>query len=208
MTPLTPLCEIARECGTDKGGWHLKAGDTCHVYTPVYYDLFKDRRERVRRVLEIGVNHGCSLRMWEAFFTNAEVIGLDINPGCLFNANRIKCFAADQNNGDSLWNAMMQLTGGHPIPKFDVIVDDGSHLMEHQVFSANFLLPHLADDGIYVIEDIDYDCQPWTIGDQINPAFKWHALECGVGLGNAHCHPQCRKCCGLEGEQLLVIQHG
>jgi hypothetical protein len=59
------LCELGRKYGTDKGGWHLKAGDTCHNYLPAYHKLFGDKRPLIAHVLEIGVGHGCSLRMWD-----------------------------------------------------------------------------------------------------------------------------------------------
>jgi hypothetical protein len=36
----------------------------------------------------------------------------------------------------------------------DIIIDDGSHLGEHQVFSFIHLNKHLTINGIYVIEDI------------------------------------------------------
>jgi hypothetical protein len=38
-------------------------------------------------------------------------------------------------------------------PSLDVVIDDGSHLIEHQIVSFNFLFPRLSDHGIYVIED-------------------------------------------------------
>src|SRR5438067_9360832 len=84
--PLTELCVLARKYGTDKGGWHMLAGDTCHNYTPTYHHMFGTRRLSVRNVLEIGVNYGPSLRMWEEYFPNADIYGLDSNTACLFNA--------------------------------------------------------------------------------------------------------------------------
>ena len=36
----------------------------------------------------------------------------------------------------------------------DIIIDDGSHLGEHQVFSFMYLNKYLSKNGIYVIEDI------------------------------------------------------
>ncbi len=198
---MTPLCELAKKYGTDKGGWHTIAGETCHNYTPVYHQLLGGRREQIKNVLEIGVNYGCSLRMWEEYFPNARVIGLDSNASCLFTKGRIECFAADQANLESLKGALA-LAGS---PKFDLIVDDGSHDPSHQIFSANVLAPYLAPDGLYVIEDIFPDCKPELILSKILWG-KWTVEECGFGIGKAVCG------CGgdyerVHGEVLLVGRH-
>lgn len=157
MRPLTPLCQLAIKHQSDKGGRHLMyGGGSCHAtheYTPTYYDLLSAQRNDVHSVLEIGVNRGCGLRMWEEFFPNARIIGLDIERSTLFKEGRIECFHADQNDPASLTHALA-MAGAGP---YDLIVDDGSHLMNHQAVSMTTLLPHLSDIGVYVIEDIPRD---------------------------------------------------
>ena len=198
---MTPLCELAKLYGSDKGGGHLIAGDTCHQYTSAYHELFKNRREQVQNVLEIGINYGCSLRMWQDYFPNAQIIGLDSNEECLRNyGERVRCFAADQYNERDLMAVLDVLA---PV-RFDLIVDDASHVDEHQIFSAQCLLPHLAKDGYYIVEDLNIDCKPELIGEPIVRAvagFEWTAIPTGRGLGKAFCM------CGCGGgEQLLVLQ--
>src|SRR6266550_5384405 len=195
---LTPLCELALKYGTDKGGWHTIAGDTCHNYTPTYHMLLGPYREQVKAVLEIGVNYGPSLRMWRDYFPNARIIGLDSNAACLFNEERIDCFPADQNNAESLDGALT-IAG---ISKYDLIVDDGSHEENHQVFSANVLSRYLAPNGIYVIEDITLDCEPWHYLRQIHGYEAYAAYNTGVGIGKAKCGCGCGT-----GENLLVLAH-
>lgn len=203
---MTPLCEIARKYGTDKGGEHFSAGDTCHAYTPVYYEMFKGRENDVERVLEIGINHGCSVRMWQDFFPYATIIGLDSNAECLRDYGpRVKCFAADQNSGQSLDAALTKAGIAH----YDLIVDDGSHEFEHQVFSAMWLLPRLEPDGLYVIEDIHDDCHPEKVADRVmsygpyKDVFEALYVRCPPGLGRAHCWctPECK-----EPETLIVFR--
>src|SRR5262249_9164436 len=196
------LCELARKYGTDKGGAHLQAGDTCHNYTPAYHELFKDRREQVKNVLEIGVSHGCSLRMWRDYFPNAQIYGVDTHESCLFAEDRIMCFAADQYNERDLRDVIETVRPA----QFDLIVDDGSHEPAHQIFSATVLLPVLKKDGLYVIEDIEPDCKPELIGDPIiamvqeGRPYCWRAIYTGRGIGRAYCR------CGCDtGENLVVI---
>lgn len=162
MRALTPLCELARKHQSDKGGRHLTyGGGGCHAtheYTATYYDLLHEQRAKVKAVLEIGINRGCGLRMWEEFFPTARIVGFDIEPSTLAHANgRIECFHADQNDPRSLNNAL-QKAQAHP---YDLIIDDGSHQMTHQAVSMVALLPFLSDTGVYVIEDIPRD-QHWA----------------------------------------------
>ena len=37
---------------------------------------------------------------------------------------------------------------------FDIIIDDGSHILQSQIFAINLLLPRLKSDGLFIIEDI------------------------------------------------------
>jgi cephalosporin hydroxylase len=203
---MTMLCQLADKHMTDKGGTSTTyggvPGDTCHTYTPAYHAMLGDRRETVRRVLEVGVNAGSSLRMWEEYFPAAEVIGFDIRPEVLFSAGRIRCYLADQGDGQSLLSAVAAAGGG----PFDLIIDDGSHQDEHQVVTAETLLPLLAPGGVYVIEDIDIDCRPDLLANRIKaPAgMAWEAVPTGVGIGKARCRPGCEFCGGTAGETLIV----
>ena len=138
---MTPLCELALKHGTDK---YKK-----HHYTKTYYDLLKGRY--VRRLLEVGVAGGHSLRMWEEFFPQAEIFGFDRYERCMINEGRIQTFLGDQTNIDQLKNAGAQACGRDSL---DVIVDDGAHTPELQISTALTLLPYLAPDGIYIIEDV------------------------------------------------------
>ena len=64
---------------------------THHTYGYVYDQLFPTevQRRAVRRVLEIGVYRGGSLRGWREWFPKAEIHGLDINPEYMLQEDRI-----------------------------------------------------------------------------------------------------------------------
>lgn len=207
--PMTPLCELAKKHETDKGGWHYRYGggdsDTCHVYTPFYYLLFGAFRTQVKSLLEIGINAGSSLRMWAEFFPNAKIFGIDCNASTMFSTDQITTMIADQNNPVDLLNAIGACSqlGGVPL---DIIIDDGSHFEEHQITSLKTLLPFISDRGLYIIEDMQFDCQPERLGAHVPAGYEWSAINCGRGFGKAHCDPGCEKCHGVEGERLLVIR--
>ena len=158
---MTELCEIGLRYKTDK------VPAVYHSYTPYYHELLKDRRETVRRVLEVGIGYaetmrwgntqgyvtGASLYMWREYFTNAEIYALDNRRDILINDDsgwRIQSFYCDQSSEESL-----RAVVARDLPdSFDLIVDDGSHIPEHQALTARMLAPLLAPNGIYVIEDV------------------------------------------------------
>ena len=120
-----------------------------HNYLVYYWTHFRDIHTEVRSVVEIGVQTDRSIRMWEEFFPNATIYGFDIDPKCKqFEGGRRKIFIGDQSDYSFL-HQVVQESGG----AFDIVIDDGSHLISHQLKTFEFLFPRMSDHGIYVIED-------------------------------------------------------
>jgi hypothetical protein len=153
---MTRLCDLAEKYGCDK------TKSIFHDYTPFYDQLLGDRR--VKRVLEIGIgniatmNHltdykpGASLRMWQDYFADAIIWGADIDQSVMVNEGHIWSIFCDQSSSESLLRIATTLGG-----KFDLIIDDGSHILEHQALTANTLIPKLlSPTGVYVVEDVIY----------------------------------------------------
>lgn len=119
-----------------------------HHYLPYYWMHLRDIRLAVRSVCEIGMETDRSVRMWEEFFPNATIWGVDINPACkVLEGGRKRVRIGDQS--DPAFLASLVKEAGH----FDVVIDDGSHQVAHQLATFDFLFPHLSDHGVYVIED-------------------------------------------------------
>jgi len=136
------LDALGLKFGTDKAS-------NGHEYLSFYESFFLPRRHRVKRILEIGVWAGQSLRVWNEYFPNAEVIGVDINPLAKeMEERRIKIEILDQGNIQSLTEL------GLKYGSFDIIVEDGSHLWEHQITSLKSLFPYLSPNGYYIVEDL------------------------------------------------------
>jgi hypothetical protein len=167
--PLTPFCESASYYRTDKA-----PGIAGHSYTPIYDQLFAWEREKIQSVLEIGIGPtiyknprrvflghppnpfdpdlvqicGASLRTWAAYFPAARVYGIDITEGLLFETDRIKTSLCDQSD-----RAQLRAFASKHGP-FDIIIDDGSHIVNHQIISFFALLDFVRPGGYYLIEDV------------------------------------------------------
>ncbi len=152
----TPLCELAYKYGTDK------CPQINHNYTPFYYKLLGDKRESIRKVVELGVGFpgvlnshgvkyhtGASLYMWRDFFPNAMIYGADIAPKAIFKDDRIETFLCNVQNPVDLVN-LIRKTGSD----VDLFIDDAFHKSEVQIFNCLALMPLLKRDVIYIIEDV------------------------------------------------------
>ena len=122
-----------------------------HHYTPVYYNLFKDRRDSVKKVIEIGTGEGASLFMWRDFFPHATIYGADNDKvrATRDYGERIVPILCDQTSQNAL-QRLLKITD----VSIDLFVDDGSHKPEDQVFTFLEIFPKLTKGAMYVIEDV------------------------------------------------------
>ena len=118
-----------------------------HIFH-IYDSYFEKIQNRPLNLLEIGIAGGGSLFTWKEYFPNSTITGIDINPDCKkFEEENIKVFIGDQANANFLKEVNAK-TG-----PYDIVVDDGGHMMNQQITSFKTLFPLLNDGGFYVIED-------------------------------------------------------
>jgi hypothetical protein len=93
-----------------------------------------------------------SLKSWVEYFPSCTVYAADIDKNILSNSKKIKTFHCDQldeNSIKKLWQ--------NPILKdieFEIIVLDGVHTFDANMFFLNLSIHKLKEGGICVIEDI------------------------------------------------------
>jgi hypothetical protein len=92
--------------------------------------------------------------MWADYFPCAEIIGLDLNPKTLPVPPRVKLVQGSQIDE----TVLAQITQDHG--PFDIIIDDGSHIVSHMIDTFMFLYPRMAPSGIYAIEDTQTSFAP------------------------------------------------
>lgn len=119
-------------------------------YFPIYDRHFSWYRNKSLTFLEIGVARGGSLQLWQRYFGPlAKIVGIDIQ-------ERSKSYETPGTFvriGDQADERFLQsLIDEFGIP--DVVLDDGSHRMEHIAKTFNFLYPKLPRNGVYMVEDL------------------------------------------------------
>lgn len=134
------LDDIADKFGTDKK-------IRCHGYTRAYDKFFNPLRQTTKNIIEIGIWEGASTKMWQEYFPNATIHAVDITKASvdgLSGIDRIKGYHISACN-KSFWDSLDF--------KADIIIDDGSHIVEEQVQTLALGWDYVVPGGYYVIED-------------------------------------------------------
>ena len=142
------LSEIYKKYTGKSIGFGDKGTD--HSYIEVYEEILKPYRNS-KNVLEIGIGQGHSLKMWEEYFDNATVYGVNTIYECglleMINSGKhnIKIF-------DTLEPELVEQEYKNIL--FDVIFEDASHLFYDTVSLYNNFKHHIKQRGIYIVEDV------------------------------------------------------
>jgi hypothetical protein len=123
--------------GGDKGTHHS------------YIEIYEKEMSKLKNIsiLEIGVQFGHSIKMWQEYFQNSWVGGIDINLSKLSFDNLNNVFLCDGTDEDQV-----NKTLGNK--KFDYVVDDASHTLKDQILSFDIFYSKIKRGGKYFIEDI------------------------------------------------------
>lgn len=159
-------------------------------YFDIYHRHFAKFIGQPVRVVEIGVLGGGSLGMWRDYFGDqAHVYGVDIQPECkAYEGPGVEIYIGDQGNPE-FWADFRNRA-----PVVDIVVDDGSHRSGHQIVTLEQLLPHLRGGGVFLVEDIPAEFQPFhsyidALGRHLHtPTEEPHGLHQHVA--SIHRYPQ------------------
>lgn len=140
---------------------------THHGYERFYDYFLHSFKYKHFHFFEIGIDSGRSLKMWNDYFVNAKIYGMDIDHE--YEHKKGKIFKGDQSKKKDLDMIINE------IKTSDFIIDDGSHVPEHQLFTFNYLFDKLLNyGGIYIIEDIEtsYWKKSELYGYKINSGYE------------------------------------
>lgn len=135
--------QIALETRTDKSS-------AFHNYTRIYSQYLSKYKNSPIKFLEIGIQYGNSVKLWERYFPKAELHFIDIDPSQIqYHSTRSHYHFINQTDIKGLIDFGVSVNGD-----FDVVLDDGGHTMEQIIISFHCLFPFLKKGGLYIIEDL------------------------------------------------------
>ena len=139
-----------RYCDTDK------ENPSHHYISKCYSDLFEPYKNKDINFLEIGLGSGGSLLLWNDFFENSKIYGIDSGTDPRFRQciERVKPYPKiNLICSDAYDHSLVE-----NLPQFDIIIDDGPHTFQSHLKCLVLYLPKLKNGGVLILEDIEnYD---------------------------------------------------
>lgn len=119
-------------------------------YFPIYERHFSGYVDKQLTFMEIGCGYGGSSAMWKKYFgPMATIVGIDIDPACKeYEDSNVHIRIGDQGDKDFLQSVVKEFG------PFDIILDDGSHMMDDIKTSFAELYPNVSRNGVYMVEDL------------------------------------------------------
>lgn len=152
MAELESISRIVQRLGIN--GHHIPHGtdkDSIHSYGLMYdMELRPFREDRGLNFLEIGVQGGGSVLLWqEVFDPDSSLNFIDIK-------DQVDHYVWDNRslNTDIQFGDAYGPDAPFPNQTYHVIVDDGPHTLESQVLAVVRYAPRLLPGGILIIEDV------------------------------------------------------
>ena len=122
-----------------------------HGYDKFYYNEFKKLKKSKINILEFGIHFGASQAAFSKYFVNSKIIGVDKNPYFKkFFSKNIRSLYCDVSDTYSL-----HLLRKYLKEEIDIIIDDASHIPNHQLKTFTEMFRILKNKGIYIIEELD-----------------------------------------------------
>lgn len=138
------FAKIGNHTGVDLGG---NDKNSTHSYLETYDKLFAPFQKDCS-FLEIGLAMGDSIKLFDEYFENSKITGVDIS--VVFEVpeykNDVRIIQSDATKSSFLDKIKDEM--------FDIVIDDGSHMEQDQVDTFNMLKSSMNKGGIYIIEDI------------------------------------------------------
>ena len=149
----TPLCYLATKYSTDKSPYNIMTHR--HPYTAVY-DMFLTpyTYKRDLKLGEVGTLNGASIRMWRDYFPHASLHGFDIDAGCIGLIKDIPGVTGHVVDASKGIRPVLQSICIKDGSKFDILLEDASHRLDHQLLFIRDAIEHVNPGGLLIIEDI------------------------------------------------------
>jgi len=155
------LDDLFNYFGSDKGSkvinpYEKKSKEVLgHGFAKFYKQHLEKFRKRRINFLEIGTWKGTSVAAFYFYLKKAKIFCIDKNFKLAFKGLRINFFNCDTRKPDEL-SKFINFFRKKNCDSFDVIIDDGSHLLSDMLKNLKYFFKYLSPGELYVIEDYNH----------------------------------------------------
>ena len=151
------LDELLFFYGSDKAEIFRLKNEEGHGFSKFYKKYLSELNNEQINILEIGSYAGASAAAFSKYIPNSKVFCFDVNiTNFKYSSDKIFVYGLDIKNEYKVSKILKQIFKKNKFEKFDLIIDDGSHLLSDMLFSFNFFLKHVKKNRFYIIEDFKH----------------------------------------------------
>ena len=148
----TKLCKLGNKYQTNKSSINIEGHRS--GYTPFFTLLFSSLRDKKINIAEIGIEKNSSIKLWREYFKRASIYGFEfdkkkIEIAVSQNLKKTNFYEINVHDKNSIYSAFSKAK-----VKFDIIIDDSTHLFDDQIRVIENSFKFLKTNGIMIIEDI------------------------------------------------------
>jgi predicted O-methyltransferase YrrM len=203
---ISDLCLIGKKYDTDKSSQRNNVSDIrhCHPYTLFYNELFKNKKNEILNIAELGILNGGSLLMWQEYFQNSKIFGFEYNNDLInnfkknCNNDRITLSTIDVTNKSSIENAFKQVN-----VLYDIIIDDTTHQYDDQIRIIENTYSYLKEGGILIIENVFKSYNEKEFIEKLQPILKYFQDYFFVELDHTN-----KNSTGWDNDKLFILIKG
>lgn len=150
----TDLCLLGVTHPTDKSPYNMNNNLHKHPYSAIYNLLFSSIRNNPIKLGEVGILDNMSMICWRKYFPNALLYGYEwfdsrLQKAIDDNLPNVEYVKMNVESEKSIETALSSSEG-----KFDVLIDDSTHIFEHQIKLINVGHKYVKSGGYLIVEDI------------------------------------------------------
>jgi SAM-dependent methyltransferase len=148
----TKLCKLGKKYQTNKSSINIEGARS--GYTTFFTILFSSFRDKKINVAEIGIEKNGSIKLWREYFKKAVIYAFEFEKKKIELAKRHKLkktyyYEINVHDKKSIYSSFQKTK-----VKFDLIIDDSTHIFDDQIRVIKNCYKFLKTNGIMIIEDI------------------------------------------------------
>lgn len=148
------LCEIGAKTGTDKSPYNTNGAR--HSYTAIYDLFFSTLKNKKINFAEIGIAKNNGIKMFRKYFINSSIYGFEFEKKFISKAKKDNLKNTKYFQIDSSCEKNIYTTFKKTKKKFKIIIDDSTHLFNHQINIIKNTHEFIESGGFLVIEDLAF----------------------------------------------------
>jgi len=154
---LNSLDKLFHYYGSDKANVLKLNNSKGHGYSNFYTKELSNFKNKEIHILEVGSFAGASAAAFSKYFPKSRIFCFDINiSNFKYASKQISVYGLDIANIKKVQSTVSKIFDQEKIQGFDIIIDDGSHLLSDILICLSVLFEYLNSNGTYVIEDFKF----------------------------------------------------